>query len=368
MKNKIFCELEYRKSRHLNQVYAGFERLHRLNVIDLKVKEVDMVEGEDMIARVMVNNKHRVIYDTHDGLNWIKKEDEALNLNHFSKLTEDTDFYFKRSYKPSLHDYVRSGCGYYPLGLNYNVIPDRKLVRDSIFYTLNRLKEPKRVYRDLINYKVEHLTASDYEYSPILHKKDKVLFLCRLWEYEMYDDAPIFQAQIEEINNSRINSIRACKQAFGDRFVGGVYDDPTSQKYAPDLIVSADYTHKLNFLDLIKSCNICIGTTGLHNSIGWKLGEYVAASRGIISEPLHYGLPGNFAAGTNYLEFENTDQLVERVDFLLSNRDQLKSIMVANHNYYKDFLKPDKMILNSLHNVLSLEDKLLDINSIKNVL
>lgn len=366
MENKILCELEYHKSRHLNQVYAGFERLHRQNVIDLKVKKVDMVDGEEMIARVLVNANFRVIYDTHDGLNWIKKEDEELNFNHFSKLTEEADCYFKRSYLPSLKRYVGPNCSYHPLGLNYNVIPDRKIIRDSVIQSLNRLKEPKTLYRNILNYNVEHLTASDYEYSPIVHKENKVLFLCRLWEYEKYNNAPIFQAQIEEINESRIRSIRACKKTFGDRFVGGVYDDPTSQKYAPELIVSTDYTHKLNFLDLIKSCNICIGTTGLHNSIGWKMGEYVAASRAIISEPLQYELPGDFTAGKNFLEFENTDELVNRVDTLLSDKNKLKNMMVSNHNYYEEYVKPDKMILNSLHKVLS-EGKTLNTNFVKNI-
>lgn len=354
--NKILCELEYHKSRHLNQIYAGFEKLNRKNIIDLKVTKVEEREGEDMICRVLVNREHKVIYDALDGLNWIKKEDEILNLNQFKALTTEVDFYFKRSYKSSLKNFVSPKCTFLPLGLNYNVVPDKKLVSDGLSYTLSRFKEPKKVYRDILNYKVEHLTSSDYEFKPKLHNKDKILFLCRLWEYDIYNDAPIFQAQIEDINNSRIESIRACKDAFGDRFIGGVYDDTTSHKYAPDLIVSSEYTHKLNFLDLIKSSNICIGTTGLHNSIGWKMGEYVAASRAIISEPLHFEVPGNFNEGKNYLKFENTDELVEKIEFLLSDKRKLSDMMVANHEYYNSYLKPDKMILNSLHNILYLKD------------
>lgn len=353
---KILCELGYHKCRHLNQIYAGFEKLHRQNIIDLKVKQIDYLEGEDMIARVLVNGKHKVIYDALDGLNWVKIEDEAVNLSKFKKLTTEVDFYFKRSYKVNLNNIVSSNCSYLPLGLNYNVIPDRKLIRDSLSYSLGRFRDPKRVYRDIVNYKVEHLTASDYEYKPILHKKDKILFLCRLWESELYNDAPRFQAQIEEINNSRIASIRACKEAFGDRFIGGVYDNPTSFKYAPDLIVSSHFTNKIQFLNHIRSSNICIGTTGLHDSIGWKMGEYVAASRAIVSEPLYYDLPGNFDEGVNYLKFENTEELVKKIDFLLCSKRKIKDMMDSNYRYYNEYLRPDKMILNSLNKVLSLED------------
>jgi len=365
---KIICELEYHKSRHLNQIYAGFEKLRRQNVIDLKVKNVDMIEGEDMIARVTVNGKYTVIYDALDGLNWIKKEDEELNLNQFKKLTSEVDFYFKRSYKSSLQDIVSPNCTYLPLGFNYNVVPDHKLIRDSFAYILGRLKEPKKVYRDIINYKVEHITASDYEHKPRLNKKDRILFLCRLWEFEKYDDSPIFQSQIEAINESRIASIRACKAAFGDKFIGGVYDDPTSQKYAPDLIVSREYTNKLNYLDLVKSSNICICTTGLHGSIGWKMGEYVAASRAIISEPLEYELPGDFKEDVNYLKFDNTDDLIDKIRFLLNNKDKLNDMMACNHKYYNSNLRPDKLILNTLYKVLYLKNNIdndYSVNSIK---
>jgi len=350
---KILCELQYHKSRHLNQIYSGFEKLSRHNIVDLKVRYVDSRNDEDMISRVLVNGKYKVIYDTHDGLNWIKKEDENLNLNKFKELTAEADFYFKRSYKSCLNDIAASNCSYHPLGFNYNVIPDRKLTRDSLLYTLGRFKEPKKVYRDIVNYKVEHLTASDYEFIPKVNPENKILFLCRLWEFEKYDSAPIFQSQIEAINELRIASIRACKEAFGERFIGGVYDNSTSHKYAPDLIVPNEYTHKLKFLDLIKSSNICIGTTGLHNSIGWKMGEYVAASRAIISEPLHYELPGDFEEGTNYLKFENTDELTSQIDILLCDKRKMTDMMVANHKYYNSYLKPEKLVLNTLHQVLS---------------
>ncbi|KEO72593.1 hypothetical protein [Anditalea andensis] len=352
---KIKCELQYHKSRHLNQVYAGFEKLYQNNIIDLKVSKTEMVEGEDMVCRVLINGKYKVIYDTLDGLNWIKKEDESLNLKQFQKLTREVDFYFKRSYLSDISEYVAPSCSYLPLGLNYNVVPDHKLVNDGLLESLKKLSRPKQLYRDVLNRKVEQIPSSSYEYGPRVNIPNKVLFLCRLWEYEMYDDSPIFQAQIEQINKSRIASIRACKEAFGDNFIGGVYDNPTSLKYAPDLIVSNDYTHKLKFLHHIRSANICIGTTGLHNSIGWKLGEYVAASRAIISEPLHFGLPGDFVEGINYLKFTNTEELIANIQMLLDSPNKLKAMMEANHAYYNAYLKPDQMILNTLHKVLSLE-------------
>ncbi len=91
-----------------------------------------------------------------------------------------------------------------------------------------------------------------------------------------------------------------------------------------------------------------MATTGLHNSIGWKFGEYVAASRAILSEPLIYGLPGNFEHGKNYLPFNNEDELLHKTYSLLKNKDELLDMMNSNFHYYNNFLRPDKLVLNTL--------------------
>jgi hypothetical protein len=48
---------------------------------------------------------------------------------------------------------------------------------------------------------------------------------------------------------------------------------------------------------------------GLYESNGWKLGEYVAGSKAIVSEHLHYDAPGNFSPEQNYLEFNSADEM-----------------------------------------------------------
>jgi hypothetical protein len=94
----------------------------------------------------------------------------------------------------------------------------------------------------------------------------------------------------------------------------------------------------------------------LHGSIGWKFGEYVAASRAIISEPLRYLLPGNFQKNTNYLEFNNPDSLIEQITILLSDQKKTLSIMEANFNYYNNYVKAENLILNTLFQVVSCEN------------
>ena len=78
------------------------------------------------------------------------------------------------------------------------------------------------------------------------------------------------------------------------------------------------------------------------------MGEYIAASRGIVSEPLQFEVPGDFKKNQNYFEFENEESLLQQIDLLLSNKDLLVQTMKNNYHYYNNYLKPDILVLNTL--------------------
>ena len=105
-------------------------------------------------------------------------------------------------------------------------------------------------------------------------------------------------------------------------------------------------------MNIVKSSDICIATTGLHKSIGWKFGEYVAASRAIVTEKLHYEIPGDFKSGINYLEFSSEDELVHSIKKLIEDKCLRYEMMKNNHNYYLEYVRPDKLIMNTLTQVI----------------
>ena len=109
------------------------------------------------------------------------------------------------------------------------------------------------------------------------------------------------------------NRLYQQNQVLSYIFNGGVPDTDFSRQYAPDLILGYKDTNKSEYINKVKNTSICIATTGLHDSIGWRLGEYVSASRAIISQPLKYDLPGNFCVNKNYLEFDTINELIENI-------------------------------------------------------
>ena len=97
--------------------------------------------------------------------------------------------------------------------------------------------------------------------------------------------------------------------------------------------------------------DICIGSAGLHQSIGWKIGEYVAASKCIVSESFAYTAP-EFLPRRNYLPFDNMNQCVATIESLINDKSQIREMEEANYEYYNNHLRPDALIWNSIEQVL----------------
>ena len=341
MKPLFKCELKYFHSPHLSQIYEGFEKLRKAGIVEISVTPCAGDTSKPLLT-VIVDNKYTAIYDTLDGLNWISGSIED-NLEHF-KNNVNADFYFKRSYNAQVAKYAPPDCSVYPLGLNFAFKPEGKYER-----TL------KETFKDWLKdshflsgyYEKASFDSREFEYFPAPCKVDKVLFMARLW-----DPAEVslehLKAERELINRSRIECIRACQREFGKQFTGGLQNGNFAARRAKDLIMPFALTKRETFLDAVKEHNVCIATTGLHGSIGWKFGEYVAAARAIVSEPLQYELPGNFDDNTNYLAYDNENDLLTGVRTLLNDKNKMFEMMKSNFHYYNNYVKSDKLVLNSL--------------------
>lgn len=341
MKPLLKCELNYFPSVHLKQIYTGFLILKKLGIIELIIKP-SSENNTKPILKVIINNKFEVIYDALDGLNWIDAPIED-NLSYFNKNIK-ADFYFKRSYNKQVFDNAPQNCKVYPLGLNYPIEPQDKLSSSVKEMTIDLLKKnylTSKFYKKFSFYK------TDFEYYPIPNKLNKILFVTQLYNPEQ-TSLDHLKAERSLMNQNRINCIKSCQKIFGKQFSGGLVANDYTLKHAKDLIIPSVFSKKEIFLNSIKNHDICIATTGLHDSIGWKFGEYVAASRAIVTEPLLYELPGEFVINKNYLNYNNENQLIKNINTLLENKDKLFEMMNNNFKYYNNYLSPEKLVLNTL--------------------
>ena len=179
--------------------------------------------------------------------------------------------------------------------------------------------------------------------------------MTRAWDpFDIRDRSAEKADERIRINETRASCLESLKREFGDDFLGGFErTDYAARNYGGLLLQDGELSSKENYIKLLGAYPICVTTTGLHGSIGWKMGEYVAFSKAIVSERLTYETPGDFGEGRNYLGFDTAEGCVDAVRELISDAGLRQKIINNNHNYYLKYLKPDVAIKRTLDIALS---------------
>lgn len=357
-RNMIKCEVYiYSTSEHISQLCTGFLMLAKQKKIKLAynfqpytrdgkspLKDKDPYALQGMF--VVVNDKIGIFYDTGDG--------EEI----FADPLQATDFYFKRSFpRETLPDEYKNRV--FPLGLNYELYPGgiNKMEIARFFLNKQISKSPKQMIRCI--FRNLHLkyqpTVTRMQAAPDPDREPKVLFMTRTWNPEAFpagasnEVKDYWKKVCIEVNETRATIIDTLRKNLGDRFYGGFASDGHStSRYSQHLLPDARMAKKQAYINILREYPICIASTGLFNSIGWKMGEYVAFSKAIVSEKLYFGVPGDFSKDKNYLEFESAEQCVEHTLSLLHDQQKRTEMMENNNRYYNEYLSPDKMIWRTL--------------------
>ncbi len=351
----INCELLCSSSaEHLNQIYAGFGILAKKGIVSLKIRRDKSYRPGTVYSpklKVVINNSIQIVYDVFDG------------ENLFVDDLETADFYFKRSFNPAFIVKYSSNTKIFPLGFNYSVYGTGDYAFLRSFWSLTSIHSKNELYEAIVqtvrSSKVLSSllntnggrTSSTVNKIEALQRFDlspKIIFLARFWDPERQKGD--LSAERYEMNEMRANCIRKLRKEFGNNFIGGVPPSEFAEKYFPDCIIeNPNLVRKKEYLKLMKESSICVATAGLLGSNGWKLAEYVATSKSIVSERLRFSVPGEFQNGKNYLEFSTSDECISKVHQLFEDEELRYNMMVNNYIYYNLYLRPDILVWNTIH-------------------
>lgn len=157
-----------------------------------------------------------------------------------------------------------------------------------------------------------------------------VFFQTRVWDPR---DVP-HEKNVAAINEIRADTVRALRDHFGERFVGGLKRDRYATAIYPDL-VTPHRDDRLSYLALLQQCRVSVITGGIHQSIPGKLAESLAAGRCIVTEPLAHRLPVPLREGTHYLSFRHPAKCIEQCERLLREDAFAAAMQSVNREYYE---------------------------------
>lgn len=345
----------YSTSPHVSQLYTGFSLLSAEGVIRLKqkfsnylhpaVESMTNLHPRDLNGLFVILDEAKTIYyDTSDSSHLRR---DALEI---------CDVYFKRSYVPSMvPDGYQSRV--HPLGLNYEIYTGKLEIHEISRFLLRRAafdnfpKELVKRCAELASLSflptIPHMCAP-----PVLSQEPRVLFMARAWnpDGEGAGLSAEEREEREQINRTRARCIELLRKELGPRFYGGFARNKYAEQTYKDLVLESPMSSgKKNYLSLLQDYPICIATTGLHGSIGWKLAEYVAFSKSVVSERLKPVVPCGFEAKQNYFEFDSPEECVRQTVQLIEDKPARQMMMENNWTYYNTHLSPDKVVSRTLN-------------------
>ncbi len=201
----------------------------------------------------------------------------------------------------------------------------------NLIDAFGRIPDKKRYISD---YKalLRRLTYDSY-LSAGTSRTDYVHFITSIWKND------------PETNAYRADFMRAVKGIPGLRFEGGFAPRPDKAYLGYDDLIGEAFEPLETYMVKIKQSLVVFNTPAVKRCHGWKLPEFLAWGKAIISTPLERMLPAPLVDGEHLLITDGTRADMEAKIRLLMSDPVLRTRLERNaHQYYMDYLAADKVI------------------------
>lgn len=227
------------------------------------------------------------------------------------------------------------------IGPNFGI----KLYSGASLYTLaflNYFKSNYRLsvpvsFRDFIggyNWMRKRQKIEDYENT--LGTRNCVFHISSYYQNQSHGD---------KVNELRAAFIRACKNIKGLEFEGGLVlktgvskDNPFSDVIIDFYVKNADYILKT------KQSRIVFNTPAAYGCHGWKLGEYFAMGKVIISTSFINNIPEGIQHGVNIHLVNSAEDIENAITLIMQNDSYREKLESGSRKYYNEYLKPKSVV------------------------
>lgn len=163
-----------------------------------------------------------------------------------------------------------------------------------------------------------------------------VFFISTLWyndEWNKNDDG---------VNSRRATFIRACKSVEGLVFEGGLVSqgkERSSEGLFADCLSKA--VPMKEWLEKTRRSALVFNTPAFWDCHGWKLGEFLALGKCIVSTKLSNDLPAPMEHGKNIHFVENSQESMrDAVEYILTHSDYRKTLENGARAYWEQYGSP----------------------------
>lgn len=184
----------------------------------------------------------------------------------------------------------------------------------------------------IANYWRQYKRLSLKNYNLSKSSEDEVFFINSIWKQE------------KETNQNRALFIEACKSNPKIKFEGGFAARSNGDNLGFDHLVYSKKIPLKVYIQKIKNSAIAFNTPAVLSCHGWKLAEFLALGKAIITTPHYNILPADLQNEINVLYAENGAQIAEMINKLINNPELKDTLEHQNRAYFDQYLAPQSVI------------------------
>lgn len=145
-------------------------------------------------------------------------------------------------------------------------------------------------------------------------------------------------------NERRLRFLRAVQRRPGLTLDGGFWSRDALPPEFSEFQLGGSVDHA-EYLRRTKASTLVFNTPAVHDCLGWKLGEFLALGKAVISTPLGRTMPGDFRSGEHIHIVEDADEgILAAVDLLHADRTYRHHLEESARRYWEQFLRPEAVI------------------------
>ena len=148
-----------------------------------------------------------------------------------------------------------------------------------------------------------------------------------------------------DVNPPRARFIRACRTLPEADFEGGF--SPRGGREMPELddITALRHYPFREWLKRTQRSAVVFNNAAVHGCLGWKLGEFLALGKAIISLPLTRRVPGELRHGEQlHFVADEQDAMQAAVARLLRDSAYRSRLELGARAYYREYLSPERVV------------------------
>lgn len=210
----------------------------------------------------------------------------------------------------------------------------------TIYYALSNVRYSNGNNRKFFGkYKKQWKRIAYSDYLRLSQKESDgsyIFFLSTLW----YNDE--WNKNDAGVNARRACFVRACKKMKGITFEGGLVSqgkDRSSEELFSDCL--SDGVPMKEWMEKTKRSVLVFNTPAFWDCHGWKLGEYLAMGKCIVSTALSNDLPVPLEHGKNIHFVENSEEAMqEAVKYIVDHPDYRAMLEKGAREYWEKYGSP----------------------------